>query len=238
MSKNSVSRAGGGVVQRVNRKASEGRGWKRASRVVWLHDQLLNKFLMLRSMSIKVSRSILIDAARLLHESSDTFGAKTMKNHHFLERHDVVERKQCGKVDVSEEKHRRIERAAAYHLGVLKRAYQADPDDELILNTDETHFVVNMDGSKTLEKRGAPTVKNHDVVSGLERKTLVVLLLGGRNARVEVPMIVFQNGKCSHPIRGISDDVSGMTYRTGSRGSKEQNAISSLQKRVMVDTDT
>ncbi|TYZ51192.1 hypothetical protein PybrP1_012005 [[Pythium] brassicae (nom. inval.)] len=104
----------------------------------------------------------------------------------FLERHDVVTRKQCGKLDVFEKKQRSIERAVAYHLGALKRAFQAgDHDDKLILNMDETQFVVKMDDNKTLEKRGASAVKYHDVVSGGEGMTLVVLLRGGQNGRVE-----------------------------------------------------
>ena len=38
-----------------------------------------------------------------------------------------------------------------YHLGVLKRSFDSGLFDEnLMENIDETHFVVNMDNSRTL----------------------------------------------------------------------------------------
>lgn len=233
MSKNSISRASGGAVQRVNRKASEGRKRKRAPCVVWLHEEFMDEFLRFRSVRIKVSRSILIDTERhIVRESTGSFGAATIEHDRpivdridlhwvqtFLERHDVVTRKRCGKLAVSDEKQRSIERAVAYHLGVVKRAFEAGKlNEDLVLNMDATHFVVNMDDHKTLEKRGASTVKYHNVVSGGECMTLAVLLRGGPNARVEVPMIVFQNDNRSYPIRGLADDVPSATYRTGPRG--------------------
>lgn len=83
---------------------------------------------------------------------------------------------------------------------------------------DETHFVVNTDDGATLEARGAAVMKYHDVVSGGEGMTLVVVLPGGSRAGLMAPTVIFQNDKRSHPIRGLADDVPGVAYRSGPKG--------------------
>lgn len=101
----------------------------------------------------------------------------------------------------------------------MQRAFASgELDDDLVLNMDETHFIVNMDDGKTLDVKGATSVKYHDVVNGGEGMTMVVTLRGGASARLEVPMLIFQNETRSYPMRGLADDVPGVTYRTGPRG--------------------
>lgn len=107
MTSNSLSQARDGRVQRVDRKASQGRGRKRSAWVEWPHGELKTEFVRLRSMRIKVSRTIVIDAARhLLTTSTGQFNAVTMERGRpiaeridsrwiqtFMERHDIVARK-------------------------------------------------------------------------------------------------------------------------------------------------
>lgn len=120
---------------------------------------------------------------------------------------------------VSEVKQASIERAVAFHLGQIKRALdRGELTDRLMLNMDETHFVINMNDSTTLEKKVSTTVKYHDVVSGSEGMTVVAMLRGGVNARLEVPMLIFQNDKRGYPIRGLIGNVPGVTYPSGPRG--------------------
>jgi DDE superfamily endonuclease len=230
---NSITRNQDGAVRRVRFKASAGRGRKRAPWVVWLHDLLVVEFARLRSLGVKITNSLLIEAAiSLLERSTGEFnrhsrdGGTLLVNKlttrwilSFCERHNVVPRKVCGKLSISPEKQASIERAVAYHLGNLKRRFDdGSLHDDMVFNMDETHFVINMDDGKTLDFKGAETVKYNDVVSGGEGMTLVVKLRGGFGACIETPMIVFQNQKCSYPIRSLPDDVPGVTYRSGPCG--------------------
>jgi hypothetical protein len=84
---------------------------------------------------------------------------------------------------------------------------------------DKTHFVVNLDNGKTLGFRGDTTVKYAaDVVLGGESMTLVVRILGGRRSSIEAPMIIFTNENRSYPIRGLIDNVHGVSYRSSPKG--------------------
>lgn len=70
-----------------------------------------------------------------------------------------------------------------------------------------------MHNFRTLEKGGDSEVKYADVVRGDEGMTLLVLLGGGCNAQMGVPMIIFKNSSRSYPIRGLQEDTPGITYR-------------------------
>jgi hypothetical protein len=47
--------------------------------------------------------------------------------------------------------------------------------------------------------------------------TMIVRITGGRQAKIETPMVLFTNKNCAYPIQGILDDVPGVCYRTGPR---------------------
>lgn len=88
----------------------------------------------------------------------------------------------------------------------------------MVENVDETHSVINMDNGKTLGFQGDENVKYADVVSGGIGMTMVVCITGGPLARIEVPMIIFQNDNCSYPIRDLEDAIPGVAYRTARKG--------------------
>lgn len=219
-------------------KTKGGRGRKRAEWVAWLHAELLDEFERLSSAGVKFSNDILrVMALKIISESThDTFnltyippndtlqrGMVSKINYMwialFLDRHDLVTRAQTGKLMVSAAKQLSIEQAVAYHLGCVKRDFDAGVlDENMVENIDETHFVVNMDNKKTIAVKGTDTVKYQDVVSGGEGMTLVVRITGGAEARVHAAMMIFQNKDGNYPIRGLIDDVPGTCYRTGPRG--------------------
>lgn len=191
------------------------------------------EFLRLRSMNINISTSLLVEVGKyLLTAGEERFGAGTLKagqplighiNAHwiqtFRERYDVVSRKLSGKLAVSVEKQSSTERAVAYYLGKVQQAFDSGVlDDDLVLNINETHFVINMDDEKTLEMKGATSVKYHDVVSGGEGVTLELTLRGKSRVSIEVLMLIFHNTNRSYPIAGLSDKVAGVAYRTEPRG--------------------
>jgi hypothetical protein len=100
------------------------------------------------------------------------------------------------------------------HKGFFSRIFQ----EHLMENRDEIHFVVNLDNGKTLGFCGDTTVKYADVVSGGESMTLVVRILGGCRSTIKTPMIILTNENRSYPIRGLIDNVHGVTYRSGPKG--------------------
>lgn len=47
---------------------------------------------------------------------------------------------------------------------------------------------------------------------------MAIRVTGGVHARIEVSMPIFQNGNCSHPIRGVPDDAACACYHSGRKG--------------------
>ena len=219
-------------------KTTGGRGRKRAEWVEWLHEKLFEEFERLSSAGVKFSRDILQQLAKELlcsstHETfradyvdqKDKKGQKVIEKINygwitaFMERYNIVQRQQTGKLMLSKEKQSAIEREVAYHLGCVKRQFDnGELDEDLIENMDETHFVINMDNGKTLAMKGAENVKYADVVSGGEGMTMIVRITGGVNAKVYPSMMIFKNKDRNYPIRGLIDDVEGVSYRTGPKG--------------------
>lgn len=121
------------------------------------------------------------------------------------------------------QKKRKLSSEVLLHISELKRAFESgELDENTVFNMGEAHFVINMDNKKTLGFRGDTTIRYHDVVSGGEGMTLVLKIRGGPCARIEPPMLIFQNQKSSYPIQKVPDDVPGVTYRSGPKGWMDQ----------------
>ena len=71
-----------------------------------------------------------------------------------------------------------------------------------------------MDNGRTLGFCGDEDIKYVDFVSEGEPITMMVCITGGKHALVEIIMLIFQNAKHSHPIRGVPDNVPGVCYRS------------------------
>ncbi len=137
----------------------------------------------------------------------------------FMANHQLVQRSQSGNLAVSPEKQIEIEKEVSFHLGELKKGFEAGLlDENCVTNADETHFAFNVDNGRTVGFRGQEEVRYADVVFGNEGITIMVRITGGEDAHIEVSMLVFINDKCSYPIHGIPDNVPGACYRTGKRG--------------------
>ena len=222
--------------KKINRKSSPGRGRKRSEWVIWLYEELLDEFHRLRKAGLKFDPALLRVLARDIigKNAHDVFNAfykdpkdgkligekitcKWIQN--FMEANNVVMRTQTGKLSVSPEKQEFIDKTIAYHLGDLKRKFEKNElDEDMIYNMDETHFVVNMDNKKQLCVRGEEEVKYADVVSGGEAMTMVVLISGGRKAKIEIPLLIFTNKNRSYLIMNLPDNQPGVAYRSGPKG--------------------
>lgn len=222
-------------IKRIAVKALSGRGRKRSAWVEYLHTVLLQEYERLEAAGMQLSRSLLRDiAVILLHEDDSLFQAsyvdetsgRPIVEHitvkwidSFLNRHNIVTRKQSGSLTRSPAHTRYTEQLIAHHLGKLQRDFDSGVMDEnMVENMDETHFIFNMDNHKTLGKRGAKKVNYVDVVQGGEGFTMVLRMTGGVNAKIEAPFLIFKNKQRNHPMRGTPDNVPGASYRTQPRG--------------------
>lgn len=214
-------------VRRVNFKAVKGRGRKRAEWVNDLYRDLLSEFERVKALGVKTSPSLLRSmalaliekaAADVSYHGATVFDGVPIRNkityrwiQIFMQKHDLVIRQQTGKLSVSPEKKAQIEKSIAMHLGIMKRAFDSgDLDEDMVENADETHFVFNLDNGRTIGTRGDQHVKYADIVAGDEGITMMVRIRGGRDARIECPMLIFQNQNRSYPIRNVPDNVPGV----------------------------
>lgn len=215
----------------LQRKAATGRGRKQALWVQWLHNELQDEFNRLRKAGLQISAQVLIAMAKdILRNSEGQFNAQYVDPksrqliiekidyswiQHFMAKKNIVYRKQTGKLSVSPAKLEFIEKTVAFHLGQIKREFAAGTlQEDMIENVDETHFLINMDNGRTLGFAGDEKVKYADVVSGSEGITMIIRITGGKNAYIEPPFLVFKNANRSYPVRGVPDNVPGVSYRT------------------------
>jgi hypothetical protein len=130
-----------------------------------------------------------------------------------------------GKGMLSPNKTKGMHRAVARHLGELKRQFDSRLLDEAATaNGDETHVMDNMDNGRCLAPIGDADVKYTDVVNGGRGMTLFARLSGGATSVIIPEFVVFQSaGAC--PIRGVEDNVPGVSYRVGPEGWMDRKVI-------------
>jgi hypothetical protein len=125
----------------------------------------------------------------------------------------VVYRKQTGRMSWSPAKEHHVRMLTTFYLENLYGGFHSGEYNENYMeNVDETHFVINMENGKTLGLCGDQTVKYADVVFGGEAMTTVVRVTGGVWAKIMAPMIIFTNAGGAYPIRGVPNNVPGVTY--------------------------
>lgn len=219
----------------ISTKARPGRGPKRAPWVEWLHKELLEEFERLRAVGLQFSNQVLVALAKdIINKSESLFNKDYIDSTDnkkivdkvdfrwvqiFMERHNIVIRKGCGKRLPSPAKIEYIERTVAFHLGELQRGFQSgELDEDSMENVDETHFIIDMNNGMSLGFSGDECVKFADVVSGGEGMTMIVRITGGKHAEIAAPFMIFQNKDRNYPIRGCADDVPGVSYRTQPKG--------------------
>ena len=236
------------------KKSSGGRGPKRALWVCEIHELLKEEFERLSSAGLKFKVSVLQYLTERLIENHETYNNtyrdpkdnKLIINkitqrwiQTFMERYSIVVRSQTGKLQVSALKQRFIHMEVAYHLGVVSRGFQdGSLREEMVENMDETHFVINMDNAKTLGFVGDDNVKYADVASGGVAMTMVVRITGGPSASIQPPFMIFTNVDRNYPIRGVADNVPGVSYRTGPKGWMDRTVFGQyLQERRAIRRD-
>ena len=121
-----------------------------------------------------------------------------------MERNKIVSRSQTSKLMVSTENQAFIGKEVAYHLGFVAREFRSGRlDEDDVSNADETHFVINIDNHRTLGICGEAEIRCSDVVSGAEGMAMIVRISGGRDARIEGPMMVFRTKREATQFKGF-----------------------------------
>lgn len=126
---------------RHNAKALGSRSRKRAPWVSALHKELLSEFERVKAASVKTSPEVLrhiaisliqrVEAESLLAPTFRVDGVKiaakvtTRWIQEFMESHNLVIRRQTGKLAVSPQKQIYIEKSIAYDMGQLKRCFES-----------------------------------------------------------------------------------------------------------------
>lgn len=102
------------------------------------------------------------------------------------------------------------------HLGVRSGLF--DPitlEEKDVENTDETHFTINVDNSKTLGFFRSSEIEYGDVVREGKCFKNLVHLQGCCDFKVEELFIVFRNEDRHYPFHGTPDNLEDVVYRTG-----------------------
>ena len=133
----------------------------------------------------------------------------------FCDRFRIISRSQSGKLKMSPEKTVQLEEEMERHLGRLNIGFNNGKfvEDD-IGNADETHFQFDMTDGKTLGFTNDEEVRYADMTSGSEGMTLLLRIIGGRNARIETPFLIFKNKDRRYAIRGVPGNIPGVVYRT------------------------
>lgn len=140
---------------------------------------------------------------------------RPMWDNSFMHCCNIFCRTQNGKLMVSPGRCEIIDRQLKFHIGQLYRDLKyGSLNEEDIFNSDETHFVIYLHRNHTLAKRGEKEIKYADVLSGGDGMTMMVTLGGGSDGTMDVPLMILKNVSRSYPIRGLSDDVPGVSYRS------------------------
>ena len=112
----------------------------------------------------------------------------------FLNRFNLVTRRQSGALSRSPSQTSFIERKVSYNLGCLQQRFEANLlDDNMVDNMDETHFIFYMYNHKTLSFRGTNKVNYADMVGGCDGFIMVLRLSGSIEAKLMEPFLIFKN---------------------------------------------
>ena len=166
-------------------KALSGRGRKRAVWVEYLHAVLREELDRFSSAGVQMSRSLLqYITVSLLQQDESPFGAEELDpssntpiaSHvtvkwidSFLNRFNIVIRKQSGCLTRYIAHTAYIEKHVSYHLGRWKVLFEDGTlDENYEENMDETHFVFNMDNYRTLGARSVDSLNYADVAGGAD----------------------------------------------------------------------
>ena len=128
----------------------------------------------------------------------------------FLYRFNIVITKQSGCLKRSVAQTTYTEKQVSYHLSRLKVLFvDGILNENHKENMDKTHSAFNKDSYDTLGMRGVDSANYADVVVEADGFTILLRLIGGTNARLEAPFIIFKNRDSNYPVKNFPDNIDG-----------------------------
>lgn len=85
--------------------------------------------------------------------------------------------------------------------------------------------MVNIDNGKTHGFKLDKEVPHVDLISGDEGRTTIVRISGGEKSQMEIPFMILKNTDWNYPIISVPDDIPGVLYRTGPKGSIDRRLM-------------
>lgn len=227
-----------GVATRVEKQALPGRGRKRAGWSEALQNDLLTRYLRLRSAGfVFTPKTLRTVAEELVKEGgSKEYGVGTVDPRSkkqvleclnsrwiraFADRyHILLDVRGGGNVPASRELQFDIgDRVIAYHIGLLARAFQTgDLLEENVETLGVFHFIVNAENGYTLGFSGEQDANYSETMNGSRGMTMLLRVSGGKDAKIETPFMILEDAERSYPLVGIPDDVDNCAYRTAPQG--------------------
>lgn len=126
-----------------------------------------------------------------------------------------MSRHQSGKLKLSPEKSRELEIDIVSQLGRLRIGFEnREFIEEGMENVDETHFLSDMSDGRTLGFTNDDKVCYADVTSGTQCMTMLLRISCGRNANIEVPLLIVKNKDRNYPICSVPYNVPDIVYIT------------------------
>lgn len=244
-----------GVATRVEKQALPGRGRKRAGWSDALQNDLLTRYLRLKSAGfVFTPKTLRTVAEELVREGGskeygvDTVDPRSKKQvleclnsrwvRAFADRYQVLlDVRGGGNIPASRELQFDIgDRVIAYHVGLLARAFQkGDLLEENVETLGVFHFIVNAENGYTLGFSGEPNASYSDIMKGGRGMTMLLRVSGGKDAKIETPFMVLEDAERGYPLEGIPDDVDNCAYRTAPQGWIDETVAAQyfLEKRAV-----
>lgn len=127
----------------------------------------------------------------------------------------IVRRVIFGKLQIFACRKILIRNEMAFHNGSLKEMHESDElNDTFVGNADEGHLVLIIDEGHMHGFWVDEDTRFVDFVSGGDSITLTVRITGGKQALIHILMSIFKTCNHSHMIRGGSDTIWGVWYRS------------------------
>lgn len=134
----------------------------------------------------------------------------------------ILSRASTGKNLLNRQKEKYIEISGDIHLGTANcLMLSGKQDDNDTWNADETSFIIFVENGRTMGYCGDLQVKFAYTVSRGEEFTVVVLLSGSLDARIDSSFTFLYKKDRNYPIRNIPDNLDGVSYRTGPKACME-----------------
>ena len=100
-------------------------------------------------------------------------------------------------------------------MGKLKQDFiSCEFVDGMLENKNETHFFFNMGNHRTFGLKRSKKFMYDEPTAEEDGFIVVLLTYRGTEAKIQAPFLIFGNRDQAHPMKTLTDDMNGVSYRT------------------------